>query len=200
MTARNESCWAGVDVGGKRKNFHVAVVSEAAHVERPMNLGTAKAVVAWLAARRPRVVAVDSPRTAALPGELSRKPERDLVRAGICGIRFTPHEDALRSHPRRYYEWVLNGFELYEELASAAEWTGWSVIECFPTASFTRLGRPRGKSSRAAWSREVLDGVGLPGLPQGMNQDERDAVMAAVTGRAYDQGRVQTFGELVVPL
>jgi predicted nuclease with RNAse H fold len=136
-------CWAGVDVGAKRKGFHVAVVSENGTESRFEDTDPS-AVIAFLAARRPCVVAVDSPRSPAPPQARSRECERALVRARVCGIRFTPDEAALRSHPGGYYDWVLNGFALYEELVAASEEAGWVVIECFPTASFSRIAGPRG--------------------------------------------------------
>jgi predicted nuclease with RNAse H fold len=194
----SETCWAGVDVGGKRKNFHVALVSKTGLLERPARAATPREVVRQLAASVPRVVAVDSPRSYAEPGALSRKDERELVRARICGIRFTPNAEVVRTHPSRYYEWVLNGLALFSELEGASARIGWEVIECFPTASFTRLGGPRGGASRSIWTRRVLERLPVQGLPALTNQDERDAVMAALTARAYDEGLAQAYGEIIV--
>jgi predicted nuclease with RNAse H fold len=134
-----------------------------------------------------------------LPGERARRDELALVRAGISGIRFTPDQAAIGSHAGRYYEWVEHGFELYAELEHAAARTGWDVIECFPTASFTRLGGPRQAASRALWSRTVLRKLPVDGLSAATNQDERDAVMAALTARAYAYGEAERYGEIVVP-
>jgi predicted nuclease with RNAse H fold len=198
VSRANETCWAGIDVGGKRKNFHVALVSRSGLLGRPDRVATPREVVRHLAASAPRVVAVDSPRSCAEPGALSRRDERELIQAQVCGIRFTPSEEVVQAHPGRYYEWVLNGLALFRELEAASPRTGWKVIECFPTASFTRIGGPRRGVSRATWTRGVLEGLSLPGLPDVTNQDERDAVMAALTARAYEDGLAQAFGEIVV--
>jgi predicted nuclease with RNAse H fold len=190
------SCYAGIDVGAQRKNFHVAVVSRSA-LAGVNRIETADGVVDWLSAFAPTVVAVDSPRGPAPPGALSREDERRLVRARVCGIRFTPDLAIMRAHGGGYYDWVLNGFALYDRLDSAD--AGWEVIECFPTAAFMRLGGPRAGASRADWTRSVLARLPIEGLPSRMSQDERDAVMAALTASAYDEGSAERFGEIVVP-
>jgi hypothetical protein len=73
------------------------------------------------------------------------------------------------------------------------------VIECFPTAAWTRWHRPRAGRSRSAWSREALAASDLQGVPQRTNQDARDAIAAALTARDFDQVRCQAFGQIVVP-
>ncbi len=189
--------WAGVDVGAE-KGFDVAVIDEDGLVAGPARLTGIPGVVRWLREQRPSVVAVDSPRSAAPDGELSRRDERDLVKARVCGIRYTPNERALSAN-NTYYAWIANGFDLYAALSSARRSARWSVIECFPTATWSRLGGPKGKRSRARWSREVLDGLGLHGLPSSMNQDARDAIGAAVSARLYDENATERFGEIIVP-
>lgn len=121
------------------------------------------------------------------------------MRAGVCGIRYTPNQGALDAN-QSYYAWISNGFRLYAALDTAASGAGWEVIECFPTATWSRLGGAKGRSrSRAQWSREVLEGLGLVGLPPRMNQDSRDAIGAALTARLYDGGQTDAFGDIVVP-
>jgi predicted nuclease with RNAse H fold len=191
--------WAGVDVGGRRKNFDAAVIDADRVVAGPSRLSTPQEVVEWLRPLEPRVVAVDSPRTAAPATALSREGERDLVRAGVCGIRFTPNERALQASPA-YYEWIQNGFELYRALERAARRAGWEVIECFPTASWSRWAGPRGQRRRAAWTRNALATLNLNGLPARTNQDARDAIAAARTAQAYSERGVEMFGDIVVPV
>jgi predicted nuclease with RNAse H fold len=99
-----------------------------------------------------------------------------------------------------YYGWILNGLRLYEALGRSPDLAVATVIECFPTASWSRLGGRRGKRTRARWSRAVLQAQGLTGLPLRMNQDTRDAVGAAITARLHEVGRTECFGETVVPL
>jgi predicted nuclease with RNAse H fold len=184
--------WAGVDVGGRRKGFHVAILDdralhELAHVKR------AGDVVSRLGDRLPRVVAVDSPIAVAPDGAASRDCERRLART-VCGIRYTPERSRLAGNS--YYEWVEHGLELHEALRGGP----WTVVECFPTASWTRWAGSKGPRSRAAWTQAALGALGVAGLPPRLGQDSRDAVAAAVTARAYGRGETESFGEIVVPV
>jgi predicted nuclease with RNAse H fold len=189
--------WAGVDVGA-RKGFDAAVIDGAGLVAEPVRIADVDELVAWLVRQRPRVVAVDSPRSPAPDGELSRRDERELVRSKVCGIRYTPDRASLAAN-RTYYAWIINGLSLYKALADAGGSAGWTTVECFPTATWSRIGGPRGRKSRARWSREVLEGCGLRGLPPRMNQDARDAIGAAITARLFGEEMTESFGDIVVP-
>src|SRR5207247_4668529 len=129
--------WAGVDVGGRRKGFHLALVDDERLHAGPVRVSSVPGAVRWLRWRAPRLVAVDSPRSPA-PDGLRSRPEERLLASRVCGIRFTPERALLR--PSRYYEWIVRGLELY----SALEEAGLTVVECFPTASFTRWAGARG--------------------------------------------------------
>src|SRR4051794_17164685 len=182
--------WLGVDVGGPRKGFDVALVDERRLLRLEAGLDR-DAVVAIVEAERPAVVGVDSPCACAPDGETSRAAERELARQ-VCGIRWTPDETRVRGSD--YYAWIVEGLALYSALAEL----GPGVIEVFPTASWTSwLGKRR--RSRAAWTTAGLELLGLEGLPARTNQDQRDAIAAAVTARQYCSGQAQRFGEIVVP-
>lgn len=194
-----------MDVGGGGKGFHVAVVDCLGLIALE-RLREPAAVAAWLRegvdGGPPALVAVDSPREAAEPGELSRADERLFARARICGIRFTPDRatiDAPRANGDDFYGWIRNGFALYVALEEA----GLPAVECFPTASWTRWGGARDGRRRAAWSQQVLDGLGVAGLPaRRLSQDDRDAVAAALTARAHagpPRKGTESFGAIVVP-
>jgi predicted nuclease with RNAse H fold len=180
--------WLGVDVGGPRKGFDVALIDDRRLLELRSGLRTGD-VVDLVAAARPLVVGIDSPRSCAPDGETSRDGERALARA-VCGIRWTP--DRARVEAGVYYGWVVEGLALYSALGGAA-------IEVFPTASWTRWEGPRGVRSRADWSRAGLVALGLAGVPARTNQDQRDAIAAAVTARAVSRGESEAFGEIYVP-
>jgi predicted nuclease with RNAse H fold len=195
---RAAGLWAGVDVGAS-KGFDVAVIDAEGLVAPPERIAAAGDVAGYLGELCPAVVAVDSPIGPAPPGQLSRDGERELVKAGVCGIRYTPNEETLFAN-ETYYGWILNGLRLYDALGRSPGTAEAKVIECFPTATWSRLGGPRGKQTRAQWSRTVLQTQGLAGLPARMNQDARDAVGAAITARLHSAGRTESFGEIVVPL
>ena len=91
--------WLGVDVGGPRKKFDVAVVDHIRLValKRCVDLsGVASLVDAY----KPLVVAIDSPRSWAAPGASARNGELCLNRK-ICGIRWTPEATKAQMNP--YY-------------------------------------------------------------------------------------------------
>ena len=189
---------AGVDVGGRGKGFHVALV-EGSGVEL-FETRKPREAVAWLAERRPSVVAVDSPCRPAPKGRTSRKGERKLQAApDLPNIRFTPDMKTLRARKDGYYDWILNGFRLYKRLEEGSKKAGWEVVECFPTASWTRWAGARGGRTRSAWTGEALAALPFEGVPSRTNQDVRDAIAAAVTARLHAEDATERFGRIVVP-
>jgi predicted nuclease with RNAse H fold len=95
-----------------------------------------------------------------------------------------------------HYEWIREGLALYEAL----EQLGVPAVEVFPTASWTRWGGARGDGGRARWSRQVLASLSLSGVSARTNQDQRDAIAAALTARQHTDGATEAFSEIVVPL
>ena len=183
--------WVGVDVGAKRKGFDVAVIDDRQVLALQGHL-TCMQVVDIVNEHRPAVVAIDSPRSYAPDGQTARDSELQLARA-ICGIRWTP--DARRVHASAYYAWILEGLDLFDALADRDA----EVIEVFPTASWTRWHGKRGARTRTAWSREGLAALGLENVPARTNQDQRDAIAAAMTARQHSLALTETIGEIVVP-
>lgn len=181
----------GIDVGGPRKAFDVALVED----DRLSGLRQRQSVddvVAWVASARPSVVAIDSPRSCAPPGHTLR-PEEKALRDEVCGIRWTPAPSQLDGNP--YYTWIVEGLRLYDALADSPV----EVIECFPTASWTRWHGARDGRPRSAWTREALARLELADVPARTNQDQRDAIAAALTARDYERGCFQAFGAIFVP-
>ena len=186
--------WLGVDVGGSRKGFDVAVVDEQRLVFYDHRLRRDD-VVSLVQRHHPAVVAIDSPRGCAPAGKSTRECELEVNRK-VCGIRWTPDRATVFSTPRpRYYEWIRNGLELYDALATRDV----DLIEVFPTASWTRWHGKR-TGSRAAWSRAALAALALKDVPERTNQDQRDAIAAALTARAHSRGDTEALGEIIVPL
>jgi GNAT superfamily N-acetyltransferase/predicted nuclease with RNAse H fold len=183
--------WLGIDVGGKRKGFDLALVDERGLVGLTGGLDR-DATTERVERDRPAIVAIDSPRFCAPDGLTAREDERRLARS-ICGIRWTPDEKCVRASP--YYGWIVEGLELFAALTARDV----DVIEVFPTASWTRWHGPRGARSRAAWTREGLAAMGLENVPPRTNQDQRDAIAAAVTARQHARGETETIGAIVVP-
>jgi predicted nuclease with RNAse H fold len=183
--------WVGVDVGGKRKGLYVAVIDDRRVLALQSHL-TCRQVADIVMANRPAVVAIDSPRCCAPEGQTARDGELQLAKS-ICGIRWTP--DAGRVHASAYYAWILEGLALFDALAAGVE-----VIEVFPTASWTRWQGKRGPRTRAAWTRQGLAALGLQCVPARTNQDQRDALAAAMTAHQHSLARTQMMGDIVVPV
>ncbi len=184
--------WLGVDVGAERKGLDVAVVDHRSLVDLRGGL-TVDGVVGLVAEHGPMLVAADSPRSCAPAGETSRADERELRRR-VCGIRWTP-DLASVTDGGAYYAWVRHGLRLFDALAAH----GVSAIEVFPTASWTRWQGPRGNVARARWRSAGLASLRLGGVPARTNQDQRDAIAAAVTAREHTHGLTESIGEIVVP-
>ncbi len=183
--------WLGVDVGGKRKGFDVALVDHRSLIHLAGKLHHEE-VVALVQRFQPAVVAIDSPRTSAPDGHTSREGERSLAKS-VCGIRWTP--DGRRLHASGYYSWIVEGLALYAALEDQEV----EVIEVFPTASWTRWYGRRSTRRRAAWSRDALTALGVERVPERTNQDQRDAIAAAVTARQFTDGEIERFGDIIVP-
>jgi predicted nuclease with RNAse H fold len=183
--------WLGVDVGAERKGFDAALVDERSLLLLRGGL-TVDGVVRLVAEHSPVLVAIDSPRSCAPPGHSSRASERELCRR-VCGIRWTP--DLAHVRAGDYYGWVRHGLALFAALGAL----GTEAIEVFPTASWTRWCGPRSTASRSLWSRQGLEQLSLAGVPTRTNQDQRDAIAAAVTARRHTLGRTEVIGEIVVP-
>jgi predicted nuclease with RNAse H fold len=183
--------WMGVDVGGRRKGFDVAVIDDRRVLALQGHLACQQ-VVDLVLENRPAVVAIDSPRSCAPSGQAARAGELHLARS-ICGIRWTPDERCV--HANAYYAWIVEGLALFGALAACDA----EVIEVFPTASWTRWHGPRGAQTRAAWTRQGLTALGLVGVPARTNQDQRDALAAAMTAREHSLALTETMGDIVVP-
>jgi predicted nuclease with RNAse H fold len=180
-----------VDVGGKRKGFDVAVIDDRQVLVLRGGL-TCQQVVDLVTEQRPATVGIDSPSCCAPDGRSARDDERQLARS-VCGIRWTP--DASQVHASAHYAWIVEGLALFGALADRGE----AVVEVFPTASWTRWHGRRGHRTRTAWTREGLAALGLGNVPSRTNQDQRDAIAAAVTARQHSLGLTETIGKIVVP-
>src|SRR5262245_47277562 len=110
-----QTVWLGVDVGGSRKGFHLALI-DSQRLLNKARAATAEDVVALARAWKPVLLAVDSPRNPATSGK-ARAEEAEFARARICHIRYTPTREVIGSN--RYYEWIERGFALYEAITAA---------------------------------------------------------------------------------
>lgn len=185
--------WLGVDVGAERKGFDVALIDTHLHLAHLASRLDVAAVVELIRRLKPEVVGIDSPRVAAADGACHRDGEL-LLNSLVCRIRWTPDTKTLSTSP--YYAWIRHGLKLYEVVGSIK---GPCVIEVFPTASWTRWLDAR-VGTRARWTREGLTRLPLTDIPPRTNQDQRDAIAAALTAWQLSRKQCEFFGEIVVPV
>ena len=86
---------AGVDVGGKRKGFDVAVIDDRRVLALQGHV-TCQQVVDLAIRNRPAVVAIDGPCCCAPGGQTARDGELQLARS-ICGIRWSPAQQRVHT-------------------------------------------------------------------------------------------------------
>ena len=190
----------GVDVGDREKGFHLAALDKNKRLLGLAHKIQVNDAADWIAnqARRGVAIAVDCPRGPAPDGEKSRESERRLSRE-ICHCYYTPNAEKLKSGD--FYGWIRNGLNLYACLDDM----GFSPIECFPTASWTRLvgaRRKEPKESKAAWTRAgLLRVINSADASCVRDQDQRDAVCAAVTAWLFRKrpSSIDRFGDIHVP-
>lgn len=181
--------WVGIDVGGKRKGFDVAVVmNQSARYVGSFRSSDVVELAKKVVELRPEVIAIDSPQGWAADGNLSRTCEREFASMGICGIRYTP--DFGKGKVGSYCEWIRNGLRLWEALAT--QLSRRCLIEVFPTASWTCWAGQRAPATRASWSTQALKSYDLDG-ELGLqrlfsNQDKRDSFVAALTAWQWSEG------------
>lgn len=201
--------WIGIDVGGRRKGLHLAAIrpDEELSLDQARGNSQTEDALEWIQQFEPiRCVAIDAPADWAADSELSyRACEKCFRSKGICNIFYTPTQAVGERRARRnggdgHYEWIECGIELRRRLV--ARYGNEMIVECFPTASLTRWGTRR-EGSRARWSRNVLTNRwgGRFEVSKARNQDQRDALAAALTALQFDTApeSMEAFGPLQVP-
>jgi predicted nuclease with RNAse H fold len=195
----------GIDVGGKRKGFHAVALHGGQFVLKRTDLDPTQ-IVAWSLQQEAKVIAVDAPCRWSLTGS-SRRAERCLA---IKGIRCFATPMRTRAEARNFYQWMLNGEILYEELAAhytlfdGTRIVGPICIETFPHAIVCAMAervvssKRKAEVRRAALQRRGYDTRNLP------NIDFIDAALCAVTAEEFRKGCYQCYGDcdegyIVVP-
>jgi predicted nuclease with RNAse H fold len=195
----------GIDVGGKRKGFHAVALIGGQFVHRKTDLDPTH-IVAWCLQQKAKVIAIDAPCHWSLTGS-SRRAERCLA---VKGIRCFATPKRTRAEAVNFYQWMLNGEMLYQELA--AHYTLFDgkriadpiCFETFPHAIVCAMAERVVSSERKAEVRRAVlqsrsyDTRNLP------NIDFIDAALCAVTAEEFRKGCYQCYGDcdegyIVVP-
>jgi predicted nuclease with RNAse H fold len=195
----------GIDVGGKRKGFHAVALLGGQFIRKTTDLDPSQ-IVAWSLEQKAKVIAVDAPCRWSLTGSC-RRAERCLVSKGIRCFA-TPVRT--RAEAGKFYQWMLNGETLYQELATHYTlFDGTPIlepicIETFPHAIVCAMAervvssKHKAEVRRAALWRRGYDTRNLP------NIDFIDAALCAITAEEFRKGRYQCYGDcdegyIVVP-
>jgi predicted nuclease with RNAse H fold len=199
----------GVDVGGPRKGFHL-VALRGRTVEVVERIPDARTVAARCRALGARVIAIDAPSRWSMDGR-PRTCERELAAAGIRCFP-TPTEAAARHHHTGFFDWMLNGIDLYDRLADShprlqsprPTANAGVVFETFPHAIVCELsGRVIHGRDKRSTRLEILRASGVASSSLA-SIDEIDAALCALAARAFRDSRARFFGSsndgfIVVP-
>lgn len=196
--------FAGVDVGGKKKGFHVATLqgNTIVSIER---LGDPSLVARHCREMNCVSVAVDAPCGWSCEGR-SREAERALLRHGIRAYN-VPAKNLAQLDG--FHAWMLQGEALY--VALQPHFPLWSppegssealpskhrfCFETFPHAiTCALLGRIVRGADKAADRRAALAVAGIQ-LPQWqLTQDDIDACLCALAAQIVFGGDLQAFGK-----
>jgi predicted nuclease with RNAse H fold len=187
---------AGIDVGSRRKGFHLVILDEHRMVAQLAGASVSE-VIAEITRHKAKVVAVDSPSQWALTGG-SRAAERLLQRQGIRCF-YTPARDRPKVNEQGFYGWVFHGLELWEALRKEGysdyigTSTGKLVIETFPHGIACRLtGQPLSAKDKRRDRGALVSKLGYD-LGSKPSIDLLDTTLCAHTARFLKQA--EAFGD-----
>ncbi len=192
----SEAAIVGVDVGGMKKGLH-AVALRHGQVIAIFAHAAAGAVVEWCLNLGACAVAVDAPCRWSTTGR-TRAAERALYAEGIRAFA-TPTLATATAKP--FYRWMLNGAELYLELArfyapfEGGEPASRVYLETYPQAVACALAsRVLCAKDKRANRRAVLSQAGMD-IRRLTNIDYVDAALCAVAGAYACAGHYRAYGD-----
>ena len=188
----------GIDVGGSRKGFHAVSLADGGQYET-LNTPDADRLATWCRERGAITIAIDAPCCWSPDGRM-RSAERELARRGISCFS-TPTRAAAVAHPKNYFGWMLAGERLFEALGEThpryddSQKPGTPVcLETFPQAvACTLAGRVVSAREKTTIRRQLLVDKGVD-ISRLTNIDLVDAMLCALTARAFEAGAFTTYG------
>ena len=199
------SLFAGVDVGGPKKGYHVAVLSGQGGLETNC-FKKSDDVVSFCLEKGATIVGVDAPCGWSSEGRRSRRAEQSLMRMRIHCF-FTPTRDSAirdRGNRKAFYQWMLCGEELYESLKNQsfhlyreggrAE-SQHCCFETFPHAIAQLLCKD-GETMQTKREKRlgILDDMGVETTLL-KTLDHIDATLCALMARRFARGQFETVGD-----
>lgn len=189
MLKNAEPIVAGIDVGGARKGFHVAIL-QGKVVRASIKEGDPQRILQCLRDEKVTAVGIDSPCKWALPGNKSRLAERQMRKERIWSFS-TPNKSKVEAHTKWFYEWMKNGWCLYEVLAAEYPLLEFAdgtfpekfAFETFPhaiTCAFLGVKNTSAEQKREQRG-ELLGKIGIELKKGSTSIDDMDAALCAVT-------------------
>ena len=187
----------GIDVGGVRKGYHLAVLSPD-HFVSSESLPDVVSVVDRCRELAPAAIGVDAPCGWSADGR-SREAERALARRGIRAYA-TPRRDLAKLEG--FHAWMLQGEALFAALQPHFPlWSNATVaptrpfcFETFPHAVTCALrGRIVSGKDKAIDRPALLTAAGITLRPTA-SQDDVDAALCALTAATVVAGDFETYG------
>jgi predicted nuclease with RNAse H fold len=205
----NSPTVAGIDVGGPKKGFHAVALHNGQVADTATDLDPGK-IVKWCRKHGASIVAVDAPCHWSITGR-ARTAERELMAEGIWCFS-TPTRGSALHHPKKNFDWMLNGEALFKELKSRyalfadQPWERGTLVclESFPHAIVCALaGQVVPAKPKATRRRKALQDIGIDTTLL-TNIDLVDAALCAVAARAFALGSTTLYGDaaegvIVVP-
>ena len=175
----------GIDVGASKKGFHGIVLKNKKIISIYHSLYVEE-ICCWCDDFSPDVIAIDAP-CGWSKDRLSREAERNLIIKGKRIPCFSTPTKKI-SHTKKYYEWILNGEKLYEELRlnrfNPIETYPYGIIRCLlDNYSFSKLELRKKILKKYDISSEKLLVI-----------DEYDATLCAINACFYFYKQTKAFG------
>ena len=170
--------FAGVDVGGEKKGFHLALTDGQTILEIGAELPLDQAI-AWLTERNPAVIAIDAPPQALIHGPETRAAEKALHQAGFR-IQWTRRQGNGLPAP----DWMNHGAALWQALRHALPHA--RLIETFPTAATAQLANSQ--------IHLPLSSLALLTPHRATLKDALDACIAADVAARAHRNQTQIYG------
>lgn len=180
----------GIDLAGSPKRDTGICLLHNKRIVRYATLHENEEIVAFVKEAKPEIIGIDAPLSLP-PGRKTlednngvhlRECDRELLRRKI---RFFP----ITLGPMRML--TYRGLELKKKFKRM----GIDSYEMFPGATQDVLGIPRKQHSLSGLYKG-LEGLGIKGMKEDMNNDELDAVTCAYTAYLYLRGKAEVLGSL----
>lgn len=180
MTAKNwkgkDARFAGIDIGGAKKGFHLCLINEEGAVTDIVRLKTAESVSQYLKEQKPSCIAIDGPARSVRKSVKTREAERQ-IRMLDYRMQWTPQTGG------RAQEWMEQSGYLWTVLRR--DFPQIPICETFPTAIQDRVLTEEVQLPLAMLQSRLL---------REHTKDFLDAILAATAARRIHRNEAEVFG------